>query len=100
LGRTLKNEDSLSYDSLIFAPEFDPAGNPKRLELSISAVDLLLSAVHMPAGIDPLPFAKDEHFSDAAALVLPLAPELEFVRVCRIQDGSLAVDLNLGLGEL
>ncbi len=42
---------------------------------------ILLPAVHVPAGIYPLPFAQHEDFGDAAGLVDVLAAGIQLVRV-------------------
>src|SRR3989440_9287243 len=57
------------------------------------------SAVHMPAGIYPLPFAEHKDFSDAAGLVDALAAGFQFVRIVGVYDCGEAVDLDFGFGK-
>src|SRR5262249_24089390 len=57
----------------------------------------LLPAVHVPAGIEPLPIAHDKDLCHPAGVSTTLAAGFQFVGITRVNPRGHAVHLNLRL---
>src|SRR5229473_1491407 len=60
---------------------------------------LLGDGVHVPARVYPGAVVEDEDFGDTAGGLIALAALLDFVEIVGVDDGGVAVDLDLGLRE-
>src|SRR5262249_18374487 len=56
--------------------------------------------VEVPAHVDPLAVAIDEHFGRAAGVFLALALLLDFIQIIRVEHSDASIDLNLSFGKL
>src|SRR5262249_41313164 len=57
-------------------------------------------AIHVPARVYPLAFAPDKYLGHTAALLVPLAPSFQLIRVVGVHYSRIAIHLNFRLWEI